>query len=240
MDIKLNGGVLLIGSLFWQDFLYKKDDDIRKNWRNIYLNMEHVLDVSIPIRYGRFSSNDQTYTMIFDYKLPFEKYGIAKAIPFKQTNLSVENIIQNAKDMSFAEGKYDRTLIKGKKQPAWGVCGICFNPNILSIVKKELLEVWTLALEENKVGYEAFIQKSNIYSLSPDGEFLFDFPMEAKGLDFLVAISTKPKLREGVLKLDAEEIAKYATNRDYVQPNINNGITTFQDETILNALNERI
>lgn len=32
-EIDLKGGVLIIGSLLWQDYLDKPGDDIRKNWR---------------------------------------------------------------------------------------------------------------------------------------------------------------------------------------------------------------
>jgi hypothetical protein len=35
----MKGGALIIGSLFWQDYLNEVGDDIRKNWRSQRLKM---------------------------------------------------------------------------------------------------------------------------------------------------------------------------------------------------------
>ena len=54
---KLKGGVILIGSLYWQDDL-KKNDNIRKEWRDTSLDIEKSILAKLPIRYGRYSNND--------------------------------------------------------------------------------------------------------------------------------------------------------------------------------------
>ena len=53
--MKLKGGIIIIGSLFWEDHLdNEKTDNIRKNWRQQYLNDSPKL-TKVPIRYGRAS-----------------------------------------------------------------------------------------------------------------------------------------------------------------------------------------
>ena len=63
-NMKLKGGVIIIGSLIWEDHL-KKADNIRKNWRKQNLLDKPVL-AKVPIRYGRESqTRKHTYTMVF-------------------------------------------------------------------------------------------------------------------------------------------------------------------------------
>lgn len=236
MEQYFKGGVLIIGSLYWQDHQEREGDEIRKKWRDTFLEISHSVDVTIPIRYGRFSTKEQTYTMVFDYRLPKEKFGRGKAVPLKKQIQSIEDVIICARELSLAEGKYDNMLIKGRKSPAWGVCGLSFNPKISVIIKKEFLANWELTLKENKIGYETFLKKSNDFSLSQNGEFLFDFPSEAIEFDFLIAVSTDPILRNGIAELTPAEIAQYVGNREYFYPNQEHGIITYQDGEIKRVL----
>ncbi len=233
--MELKGGVLMIGSLYWQDYLNEGDTN-RRDWRDDALIIDKAISISVPIRYGRFSTGE-SYTMIFDKELDEAKYGIAKAVPFNKTISSIDEIISQTKAMSKVEG-HNNKLIKGSIKPAWGVCGIIFNPNINPEEKESILSAWEHSLKENPAGYTEFISKHNNYSLSNKGEFLFDFPSEASKLDFLIAISTKPENKEGIEYLTVEEIAIHVKNRDYFYPNIKHGITTFQDDDIKSLLNK--
>lgn len=58
----LKGGVLIIGSLLWQDYLNKLGDDIRKTWRVKHLLVDSKIMISVPIRYGRYSDISVTST----------------------------------------------------------------------------------------------------------------------------------------------------------------------------------
>lgn len=52
----LKGGVLIIGSLLWQDSSTDvPGDNLRKRWRTEHLDMNHKVAVKVPIRYGRYS-----------------------------------------------------------------------------------------------------------------------------------------------------------------------------------------
>ena len=63
--MKLKGGVIIIGSLLWQDDLkLNTNDKIRYNWRNTSLNLSEKILVKLPIRYGRYSDGN-IYTMVF-------------------------------------------------------------------------------------------------------------------------------------------------------------------------------
>lgn len=238
MKYPLRGGSLIIGSLYWQDYLKEEGDDIRKNWRNSNLNMNSVIDVPVAIRYGRFSGSEkkknQTYTMVFDSKLPVMNYGIGKVVPFTKNIDTITELLEKAKSMSYAEGMGDDYLIKGST--AWCVCGISFNPEFNAKHKEEILENWKSAMLENKNGYSEFLKNSNNYGLSQYGEFLFDFPGEASELDLLIAMATKPKNRAGVMNLTITEISRFVSNRNYFFRNIESGISTFQDNDVIDYL----
>lgn len=242
MNYLLTGGTLIIGSLFWQDHLIAEGDNIRKNWRESNLNMNSVTDVSVAIKYGRFSGSKlkktQTYTMVFDTNLSEENYGTAKAVPFLQGVETIIDLLDKAKSMSSVEGNGDNFLIKGAK--AWCVCGISFNPKINANLKDTILEKWSLAMQENKPGYTEFVKSPNNYGLSHLGEFLFDYPKEATELDFLIATATRPKNRDGIMDLSIKEIANFVSNRNYFSKNIENGISTFQDKGIMDYLKQQI
>ncbi|WP_243471712.1 hypothetical protein [Winogradskyella sp. MH6] len=236
MKYNLEGGVLIIGSLYWQDWLNEEGDDIRKNWRDNHLDMTSVRDVKAPVRYGRFSGkaelNNQTYTMVFDKELPEEKYGNVKVVPFKTKFEDWKMMKDEVHRLSNSEGGKTDEFIKGNKQP-WCVCGIIINPKVETLIKKDLLSNWSRSLRENKIGYKNFEDIYSEFSMSINGEFLFSWPDEVENLDVLIATATRPKLREGAEKLTIQEISNHVDNRAYFMPNLECGINTFQDEEIL-------
>ncbi|MFT7035954.1 MAG: hypothetical protein ACJA2S_004479 [Cyclobacteriaceae bacterium] len=195
MEFKLKGGVLIIGSLYWQD--HRDDagiDTIRKDWRTQELMMTSAIDVKLPIKYGRFS-RDKIYTMIFDNQLLETHFGVGKAVPFSNKIFRDFNQIkEKVGTLSNVEGRHDSTFIKGQNDisKAWCVCGIMFNPNIEKSVKSYLLDKWERELRVNNAGYEKFIGDTEKYSLSKQGELLIHWPKNATEFDFLIATSTQP------------------------------------------------
>jgi hypothetical protein len=108
MVYSLNGGVLIIGSLFWQNDLDSKvKDGLREKWRNHRLAIGASIDVSVPVRYARFSK-DNVYTMIFDNRLPAENFGTAKAIPFKKHPSNWKELKYEVEELSSVEGQGQR------------------------------------------------------------------------------------------------------------------------------------
>lgn len=57
---KFRIGVLIIGSLYWDD-----DKPHREEWRRDRLRMDNRQYVKVPIRYGRYSETRKGYTMVF-------------------------------------------------------------------------------------------------------------------------------------------------------------------------------
>lgn len=234
MEFNLRGGALLIGSLFWQDHLdLQRGDNIRKKWRKERLCMEEVINVTVPIKYGRFSGTktaaNQAYTMIFDNQLKPGQYGKAKAIPFKLGIVhTFEEIKAEVIAISEAEGAgYD--FLKGN--PAWCACAIVFKPGIEENIKNYILLKWAAAYE-GSVGFAGCGDGFEAYCVRKTGELDIPWPPEAKGFDFLIATATKAKLRRGITELSVEEIVAYLDQRPYFYPNQAHGITTCQDDAI--------
>jgi hypothetical protein len=232
-DLKLKGGVLIIGSLYWQDYRDNPTDNIRINWRKAQLDMQNATNVSVPIKYGRFSGKIedgvQTYTMVFDNTLEPSQYGSAKAVPFKnQPQIWVE-LENEVIELSKAEGK-EKKFLKGNY--AWGVCCIVFNPNLREEIKEYILLEWEKGLKEYTTSYKVFENDYDGLSVSKKGELLIEWPNEAMDFDYLIATSTRPKFRDDNCPITPKEIADYVNNRPYFFENIKAGIKTYQDEEI--------
>ncbi|UII31244.1 hypothetical protein LVD17_23415 [Fulvivirga ulvae] len=228
MNFNLKGGALLIGSLYWQDDLVLgSGDQIRKCWRQSRLKLHEAVNVRVPIRYGRFSLHN-TYTMIFDKRV---KPGVAKAVPFSNANMAdFGEIREEVTAISRAEGQFDEGFIKSER--AWCVCTVLLNPAIDKSARTHILEQWQNELQMNEPGYRYFSNNTERYSVHSTGELDAPWPEEAAAFDFLIATATKEKKREGVSEVTAEEIARHVSNRPYFHPNLEHGISTYQDEGI--------
>lgn len=238
MDYNLKGGVLIIGSLFWQDDRDSKGDGIRKRWRDSRLEMSKSIKASVPIRYGRFSGSEQkgneTYTMVYDKNLSKDMFGRGKVLPFKNNVGNWHDLRVEVEGLSEAEGPAKR-FVKG--DDAWCVCCILFNEKVSQDVRADILSKWGLALNENKIGSSCFLQDAAAYSCTTQGELEIPWPVELKALDFLIATSTQPRNREGIKDLTITEITDHISNREYFIPNFLRGIGTNQDREILTAIN---
>lgn len=69
MTKKLQGAVLVIGSLYWeneQNAIELEKGRARQAWRDEHLRLDLKMPVGCPIRYGRVSTKRfNTYTMVF-------------------------------------------------------------------------------------------------------------------------------------------------------------------------------
>src|SRR5438552_16797208 len=71
-NIQIHGGVAILGSLFWEDESncvsgQEIKGKLRKRWRDDNLDITKTIAISLPVRYGRFSSKanrKETYTMV--------------------------------------------------------------------------------------------------------------------------------------------------------------------------------
>ncbi len=231
-DKKFKGGVLIIGSLIWEE------QDIRKNWRNQNLNMDEKILVSLPIRYGRISkSRNCTYSMIFSSECKSsEKIGKGYFIPF-QEELTVKKILEQGKLLIDAEHHKNTNL--EKFYWPWGCLGIAINPKINEEKSKELREEWERKFS-NKFDPNQYRVEQENPIVSKMGVLDIGWQKELNDFDFVIGIATKPKLefyptpREIAIKMIVNKYDKYFNeNKKW-------SIVTFQDVDIENELEKEV
>ena len=247
--LNLKGGVLIIGSLFWQDHLdIKKADNIRELWRNRHLLLDHRIMVSLPIRYGRLSKSN-IYTMVFSNSCSKSKRGTGYFIPFKQTPINNYYNLQNeTKELSIAEGMKGKFSSKENgTDEIWCVLGLLMNPKTLSKTQeKDLSDIWsnllknqgTIEPDEFKLGREkGCINRSCELNISwPTPIDIRDYTT-INSYDFIIATVPKPTKYPDINEL--VENVKADTTRFYFIENYKSGITTFQDVQVLNRLSNK-
>jgi len=238
MNWKLKGGVIIIGSLLWQDYLDKPGDNIRYDWRNYHLDMDNLIPVMVPIRYGRESikSDPNIVTMVFSNKMK-SKPGFGYVIPFKNQVNTHDDLICDASALSKAEG------MKSNFITTWSALGYLLNDNKLdSDIKKQIISIfrkrvilWNKVKDDEfdinhfKVGRErSCITKS----LKLDIDWLRPVSSNDKSklneFDFLLASATMPTIPAPSTKRIAE-LVKSDMERMYFINNLKHGIITQED-----------
>jgi hypothetical protein len=243
----MKGAVLIIGSLYW-DFHQGRHLNVRENWRNNHLQMNNRIRVSVPIRYGRTSGKDQkkVYTMVFSHSLQLNNlWGTAYAVPFKLDINDYQSLYEQAKYLSEAEGAKDSFMVKRSDGDIWCVIGIMFNPHLDEAGKQEILEKFQQQLDSEHLGevYNDFCIFRETSILSRQGEILINWPgavnPKDKGaldaLDFILATCPKQNL-EAYPDAASIKALVLQDNRNYFYQNTANGITTFQDREIVEAI----
>lgn len=233
--LKLAGGVLIIGSLFWQTES-KFSPTGRKDWREKWLDINKKVLVSAPIRYGRTSSPgnpDETYTMVFSKKLSKGQFGSAWFVPFKKT-IDEKELVDASKELAIAEG-----VAKNENNPLhhrnWGCIAIKFkeepnkdHQNAWNNWVNE--DNWSKELSDNfcatKEGEDSCVTDKNNTLCELD----FDWPDELSSYDFLLASPTAPDSNyPSDAKLEAHLMVHNI--RHYYRNNRSAGIITFQDDS---------
>jgi hypothetical protein len=241
----MKGGVLVIGSLLWQDHLKSDDkDNIRKLWREEHLLVSRKIMVKAPIRYGRLS-NDDIYTMTFSNSVAKSKMGTAYFVPFQQQLAETfEDIVNQSKEISIAEGMNGQFIKKKQSGEIWCVLGILLNPKTVNKEKaEEIYNKWSDLIRNEggfnpkdfKIGEEKSCFKSS-------GKLNFDWPTTLdirdedlfNGYDFIIATGTKPSKYPNIEELMNK--VKADKKRYYFIENYKSGISTFQDHKIINKL----
>ncbi|MFN8323678.1 MAG: hypothetical protein U0T74_13535 [Chitinophagales bacterium] len=136
----LKGGVLIIGSLLWQDNAKPGNDTIRRDWRNNHLDMVSSIGVKVPMRYGRLSSGD-IYTMTFANSCRGKNLGTAFAVPFRNnpiTNLT--QLMKEARSWQLLK-EWAEYLFLRERQP-WCVLGILFNKKKIARSDRAAFSNW--------------------------------------------------------------------------------------------------
>jgi hypothetical protein len=232
--MNLRIGVLIIGSLFWDEA------KVRKEWRKSQLEVEKACTATAPIRYGRCSSTwGNTFTMVFSRNC---KPGTAKAVPCKGSVSCVEDLIKEAEALWGAEQpakRFDRKISAPLGCVALLVPSNFDNP--------EILKGWAKRVSEEK-GY------GNVGQTKEEGTLVYpcgllnipwpvlsgcDPPVQ---FDAFLATATDPNLEGMPLDYPGPRTIADAWGEDaddnvrYFRNNRKNFICTFQDTEILDIL----
>lgn len=240
MEQQLQGAVLIIGSLYWENeenAIEKDKGLLRDTWRQQELDMEKAVKVSCPIRYGRKSGTRRnTYTMIFSNSVPV--HGVAWLVPFKKT-VSNENDFKAIHDqvmyLSLAEGirkKEEHNIHKD-----WGMVALKIMPE-LEAKETELakqLKKWWSDLHLGIINENNYrINGSEKTSITPEGFINFDFKFKDAPiqLDYVLATPVVPGIAEYPSAWQIADALKKSNPKyfTYFLENCKCRITTFQDE----------
>lgn len=240
-EFELNGGVLIIGSLLWDDI------PLRANWREKYLKIEEKILVPVPIRYGKISTTwKNNYTMVFsqECKKP-NRLGKGYFVPF---NDNPQNIITlNEQIFALIKSECKKEKIGNIFFWNWGAIVLSINPKILKEDSTKynnamnLIEIWKInfgsGFKEEKYMFDN--EKSCIDS---SGFLDFDWVEELNEVDFFITAAIIPKHENKNLKkyptpIEIARKMQESNYSKYFDKNSECGITTFQDNEIRIALN---
>jgi len=237
--LNLKGGVLIIGSLLWQDYLTIQGDDIRKTWRAERLLVDNKIMVRVPIRYGRFSKKNDLFTMTFAKSVSKRKFGTGYFVPFSKPNITTtDELFNEATALSTAEG------MNGQFHANWGATlGLLFNDKrVDKKIQKSLTAEWQAKILSTNFNNQSYKLENEQPCIKANGllNFAWTLPVDQRQIellnsyDFILATVTQPT--EYPLLKDLSKNVRSDKTRFYFVENYKNGITTFQDISILNLL----
>lgn len=238
--IRLRGGVLIVGSLLWDN------RRIREDWRGAWLALDDSVKVQAPIRYGRRSRlRGCTYTVVFSRLCLRGDYegGVGIAVPFQRAIAGSADLLNAAWALWRAESLCDRVL--DQVSASWGAIGILANPS--SDAVRSLLPHWAAYVGKQRgYGSLSYSRSEGPALHVSSGQLRMPWPHALDGspcsLDFLLATATDPSLSEPRKRYPtADQVARawIVDGNDevrYFRENRRCGITTFHDDRIRNRL----
>lgn len=249
-SLNASGGVLIIGSLFWQDNLGTGNNTVRRDWRASHLDMNARIPVNAPIRYGRMSGGG-IYTMTFANSVR-TKPGTAWLVPFQQNPITgFPQLLSQTRELSQAEGM-DGRFIKSSNNVPWSVVGILFNESKIAPPARQLLAgCWSSELQADSdyllFDHSNFRLGTEKPCILQNGVLNFPWISAADdkdkvlvgNYDFLIATATLPTDRKYPSVTKMVENVKADKDRQYFRNNYRSGITTFQDQRIVGKLGKK-
>lgn len=231
----LDVGILIIGSLFW--------DDKRRAWRDARLDMKSAQPVTVPIRYGRLStSRGDTYTMVFSRLC---KSGQGLAVRCTRGISSPAELFAEAEALWKAE---QPNAAAHRIASDWGCVALLPNPD--RKIPAEIVRAWGERVGREP-GYGQITQaKEEGALITPAGLLQISWPRVAPGgeplqADLLLATANDPTLAGTPGGYPTAEMVAGAWNKaggnyaEYFWSNAESGIRTFQDEEIRGRLRPR-
>jgi hypothetical protein len=250
----IKGGVIIIGSLRWENESNAIQDDEskalakkRENWRNTYLDLDpnKKENPQLPICYGRCSSSRKcTYTMVFS-SLAMNNQSFGLAIPYK-SEIDFSNYLhfeRQARILADVEGISKNNDNRLRK--SWGCIGIYINPN--SPHSAIIHNHWdNLRMTDNEYSNK-LASNYSFRNLHGDNSLLeSNYQLKQvvhinTKIDFLFFTYIKPEHRNKAVgryptpQEIAEEINR-SGYKTYFEENKKSGITTFEDNDIDNLI----
>lgn len=237
--MKLRAGVLIIGSLLWDDRLR------RSEWRASRLRMSGARRVSAPIRYGRYAEGRGTYTMVFSPALERRgELGTAQVVSYERTITSVTDLIEEAEELANAEGLHRETAAgEEPRWKTWGAIGVLKHPE--TRIAADLMHRWEKHFRNASAQCDLFtrpLPDGEQPFLSREGILDLRWPVcldsgRPVDIDLLLATPTMPRLSTGVTvryPTVSEIAAAYdaADDPTYFVENVRCGIRTDRDGAI--------
>ena len=235
--IKLQGAVLLIGSLLWENednALNLATGKKRREWRKA-LNLQHKIKVQVPIRYGRRSSSRKcTYTMAFANSATRGESFIA---PYREMCESNDHLKSLAIELARAEGivtKRDQSRI----WCGWGAVGVMFHE-----VDNERAAEWAAEWAAEFDGFDNSSYNIGDEEPSITNRGFLNFPLDIPdGIDFVLATPVKPQISEyptpsQIADAIIETQPRYDT---YVRLNYRSGIRVSGDDDVIARLDAAV
>lgn len=238
VNAPLNIGVLIIGSLLWDDSAK------RTEWRGERLLMEQKRKVSVRIRYGRRSKKSRGWTMTFSSSA---ESGVAYVVPCQHRAASFSQLDEEIRWLAYAEGLIDKiTQVTWKR---WGAIGIL--PRVpASDLTQNMTEKWRNRFTEYRhaaFDLGALSAKDEKSPLNGEGLLQINWPSaiarnESAMCDVLIASVNQPTLVDGEYPPPAAiaETCCAGGNVGYFCSNVLNGIETYQDAQIWNGVRGRL
>lgn len=228
---KLGLGVLIIGSLFW-------DNANREIWRRKRVNMAAASRVRVPIRYGTLSTGRKRagqYTMTLSNSAGL---GTAFVIPCINSISRVEDLFEEARQLARAEGFQDPD-----RWPSWGAVGVMARDrDIASQIDDAWVRYFSASVDVNKRIQEACGAHESP-QIDGYGFLNIEWPQNVHGgpsaCDLLLATANEPTLRHGQYAAPAEiasSLVNQAHGADYFCRNVLSGVRTFEDVEIWDEL----
>ena len=231
-DISLNGGVLIIGSLYWDK------SEVRTNWRTKYIkSIESALDIPVPIRYGRISkTRNCTYSMVFSNECREEsKLGNAKFVAFNNNPINLNRLWIQCHELIKAECNKERTSFCVHNWK-WGALGICINPVSMDEKKDDiniLIDNWKNKYGKSKpLKPKRFEVKDEGLIFNDTGILTIQWPNKLDDFDFFIATASMPELKKYPSPFRIAEKMVVNEDESYFKKNSYFGINTYQDENI--------
>ncbi len=243
---KLQGAVLIIGSLLWENednAISKEIGVLRNNWREKYLDFDKAETVKCPIRYGRTSSTrHHTYTMLFSNNTP--AIGSALIVPFKET-ISINDGFGALENQAFALAEAEQICKPGEVNlfKDWGTVAIKTMPQLSAknpTIASSLTDWWA-KMFKGYLKHKLFrINGTEETSVTDDGFINFNIEISNPSIDYLLCTPTAPNVTDYPSAFEIAQLISKAEYSTYFIENISHKIRTFQDEEVKQLLSHKV